>query len=123
MKNFFPLRRILFMIAAPIIFFAQALLMPGPFHGLKLVLATLATFVFYLLEITANTPRWHITGQELLGIITIPPVVFAVTWLLYCPVTNHQRVNVLWITLGFSLFAFFIEFFVVPRIRIKEPGH
>jgi hypothetical protein len=119
MKNFFPLRRILFMIAAPIIFFTQALVMPGPFHGLKLVLATLATLVFYLLEITANSPRWEITAHELIGIIAIPPVAFSVTWLLYCPVTNAQRVNVLWITLGISLFSFFIEFYVVPRIKIK----
>lgn len=114
------------MILAPILFFSQVMLMPGPYPGLnamKVTLAVLTTLLFYLFEFTQNTPRWNITATELIFILIVPPVIFTLTWLLVCPASSDQRANVLWITLVGSIASYLIELVIVPCIRIKEPGH
>lgn len=107
-------------LVAPIIYFAIAFTIGPASLTAKLVLGTFATLGFYLLEFTQNYPKLNISGSQLLFLLIAPFCILTVTWLLLVPHTQHERNNVLWITLGASVVAYLIEFVLVPLIKLPN---
>jgi hypothetical protein len=115
--TFFHRSRILFMIAAPIIYFSLVFTIGPASLTSKLVLGALATLGFYILELTQNYPKLIVNWKIVRFFLMIIPCITSVTWLLLSPQTHYDYMVWLSVVVIFTVLSFLLEFFVTQTLR------